>query len=299
MSGKSLRHRLEHGAVRLLGILAAGLPGPLAYGMGALLGSLVGSVLRIRREVVDRNLARAFPERARKWRNRVARGSYRHLGREAVAILRLARTEPEELVRRCPVPDLEELEAALEEGRGALILTGHVGNWEVAGATLAARGIPLYAVARRQGNPLFDRDLNRTRERMGVRVIEEGDAVRRVVDEVRAGHVVALVADQNVRKGGVFVEFFGVPASTARGPALFALRSGAPVFVGAALREGAPGRYRGVLERLEVERTGSTADDVEALARRYSRGLERIIRRAPEQYFWQHKRWKTRPPAEA
>lgn len=300
MRDARLGQRLEYGALRFLGFVVTWLPGPMAYALGAAIGWLAGSVLRIRRSVVRRNLARAFPERSVEWRRRVGRACYRHLGVEAVAILRMARTEPDELIRRTDIPELGVLERALERGRGALILTGHLGNWEMAGASLAARGMPVYAVARRQGNPLFDRYLNRTRSRMGLRVIEEGHAVKRVVDELRAGNVVALVADQNVRKGGAFVDFFGHPASTVRGPALFALRSGAPVLVGAMLRrEGRPGWYRGVVEALDVERTGSRDADVERLLGEFSRVLEKIVRGAPEQYFWQHKRWKTRPPGES
>src|SRR5690606_26046295 len=113
---------------------------------------------------------------------------------------------------------------------------GHFGNWEIAGGALALRGYPLDAVVQRIKNPLADRRIRRLREGFGVRVIYRKDAPREVLRSLRRGRVVALVADQSDRRKDLFVDFFGVPASTARGPALFALRSGAPVVVATSLR---------------------------------------------------------------
>lgn len=299
MTRVRLRHRLEYAGIRLLELLVRALPEGVADRMGAGLGWLVGPVLGVRRRVVRENLARAFPDRRESWRRKVARDSYRHLGREAVAMLRLAGTSREELARRGRFEGWEPLEGALSLGEGALLLTGHVGNWEVAGAIVAVQADGLTVVARKQANPLFDEHLNRTRSRLGMEVVEEGRAVRRVVEELRSGEAVALVADQNVRKGGVFVDFFGVPAATARGPALFALRSGAPVFLVVGLREpAARARYRVLVRPLPLERTGDREADVRRLMAAFSAGLEEIVREVPAQYFWQHKRWKTRPPEE-
>jgi KDO2-lipid IV(A) lauroyltransferase len=154
-------------------------------------------------------------------------------------------------------------------------------------------------VAQRQSNPLFDDDLNGTRNRLGMEIIERGDAPREVLRSLRAGKVVALVADQNMRTGGIFVDFFGVPAATAKGPALFALRTGAPVFLGVALRlPGGRQRYRVVMERIPVEDTGDLERDVERLTALHTARLQRFVEENPGQYFWQHRRWKTRPEVE-
>jgi KDO2-lipid IV(A) lauroyltransferase len=117
---------------------------------------------------------------------------------------------------------------------------------------------------------------------------------------VREGRVAALVADQNARRGGIFVDFFGVPAATFRGPALFAVRTGAPLFVAVALRTSRhPQRYRVVLQEVTATRSGDPERDVARLTAAHTADLERWVRSAPEQYFWQHKRWKTRPSADA
>lgn len=295
-SAPGLRHRLEYLFLRAVAGLVRVLPEPLALAIGSGLGWLAGSGLRIRRRVVDRNLERAFPDRPRAARRRIAAASYRHLGREGVAFLRMTALAPGEVRERTRVEGMEALRAALAEGRGVLLLTGHVGNWEVGGAALAARGVPLDVVARRQKNPLFERNLTSARERLGMRVVYRHEGARPILGALRGGRAVALVADQNVREGGVFVDFFGTPAATIRGPALMARRTGARVLLGMALREpGGRARYRVLLRPLDVPSTGDAQRDDHALLTAYVAGLEEAVRQVPEQYFWPHRRWKTRP----
>lgn len=275
----------------MLGVL----PEALALALGSALGRFGASVLRIRRRDVDRHLALAFPRRSPEWRREVARACYRHLGRESVAMLRMSGLDREELVARTRTVGLEAVERALEKGRGIIFVTGHLGNWELGGAATAARGIPLAAVALRQGNPLFDRDLVGTRERLGMRVIYKKDAPKEVLRALSAGDGVALVADQNPIRGGIPVEFFGREANTARGPAVLALRTGAPVFLAVALRvKGGDVDYSVEFREVPVERTGDTDADVHGLVQAYTRLLEDSIRSHPEQYFWHHRRWKER-----
>jgi KDO2-lipid IV(A) lauroyltransferase len=275
------------------------LPEPLALGFGELLGWIAGTVLRIRARTVRENLELAFPERDSGWRRRVARASYRHLGREGAATFRLGAATPERVRAATEVEGLERVRDAVAAGRGVVVVTGHLGNWEIGGAAVAVRGVPVDAVALVQANPLFDRELARTRARLGMRVIARGAAPREVLRSLRAGRLAALVADQNDRRGGLFVDFLGVAAATFRGPALFALRTGAPLFLGVALRRSRhPQRYRIVLEEVRVEPSGDLERDVERLTAAHADALARWVRAAPEQYFWQHRRWKTRPAQE-
>ena len=302
--GPTFRDRLEYAGFRAVTALVRLLPEAWAARLGSALGALAGRVLKIRRDVVDENLARAFPEMPERERNTLAVASYRHLGREAVATFRTARESPEEIRRRTEVRGLKELERAVAEGRGGIIVTGHIGNWEVGGSSVAVRGLPVDGVAFRQRNRLFDRELVRSRERLGMRIIRVGSATREVVRSVREERVPALVADQNMRRGGVFVDFFGVPAATARGPAVFSLRTGAPLFFGVALRvKGAGGRWTPArwevhIEEVDFEPTGELDEDVRRVTAAHTAALERWVRKAPEQYFWVHKRWKTRPEDE-
>jgi Kdo2-lipid IVA lauroyltransferase/acyltransferase len=272
------------------------LPEPVALGLGWTLGWFVGSVLRIRRRVVRQNLELAFPGRDAAWRRRVASRVFPHIGREAITLMRLDRWTPRELEARTSMEGFDELREAMDEGRGALVLTGHLGNWEIGGGAVAARGIPLDVVAQRQKNPRVNERLQRTRERLGMSVIYRKQAPRDVLRSLRAGRAVAMVADQNVRTGGLFVDFFGVPASTARGPGLFALRTGTPVFVASAIRlPGGRARYRVRFRRLDPGPADQGEAAIRSLTRRYLEALEAAVLEAPEQYFWPHRRWKTRP----
>jgi len=211
----------------------------------------------------------------------------------------MARLGTQEVIERTTMEGFQMFEEAVAEGRGCIVITGHLGNWEIGGAAASARGIPLDVVVQRQANPLFDNDLNRTRNRLGMEVIERGEAPRGVLRSLRGGRAVALLADQNMRAGGIFVDFFGVPAATAKGPALFALRTGAPVLLGVALRlPGGRQRYRVVFERIPVEVTGNLDGDVERLTALHTAMLQRYVEAYPGQYFWQHRRWKTRPQDE-
>jgi Kdo2-lipid IVA lauroyltransferase/acyltransferase len=290
-------HRLQALVLDGVSWFLRALPEPAALLLGAGIGWVAGSVLRIRRGTVDENLRRAFPERSPRWRRRVAARVFPHIGREAATLMRLAGLSTGELRARIETEGREVLTAALAEGKGVVVVTGHLGNWEIGGGSVALEGIPLDVVVQTQTNPLVDGRLRRSREALGMRVVYRHDAPREVLRSLRAGRVVALVADQNVRSGGLFVDFFGVPASTARGPALFALRTGAPFVLGTAHR--LPGwrraRYRVRFRRLEPERSGDMERDVATWTRAYVGALEEAVREAPEQYFWPHKRWKTRP----
>ena len=289
-------HRLEFLAFRLLQGIVSLVPERVAIGVAVVLGWLAGSVLRVRRRDVDRHLALAFPEMEPRARKRTARASYVHLAREAVVLFRLGGWSRERVLERTSVAGLEALVRGLEASGGALLLTGHLGNWEVGGAAFAARGIPMDVVAKGMANPRFEDALFQSREDLGMHVVEISDAPRRVLRSLRSGRLVAIVGDQNAHRNGVFVPFFGEQAATARGPATFALRTGMPAFVAFAIRRPGWGQsYEIRVERLPAERTGDHEEDVRTFTAAYMRAVEAAVRQNPEQYFWQHKRWKTRP----
>jgi KDO2-lipid IV(A) lauroyltransferase len=275
--------------MRRLGLARAG-------AVGARVATLGYRPLGIRRAVVERQLGIAFPELDPPSIERLARAAYAHLGRVAV--------EAALLPYHGRVLDLfddaenwDAVDRARAGGSGILFVTGHLGNWELAGAYVAARGIPVDAVARHQANPLFDRYLTRTRERIGMRVVPDERAVAQVPRAIRAGRAVAMLTDQEtVGLASTWVPFFGRPAKTPRGPAVFALRLNAPLIFGCALRQPS-GRYRMSFEEVPVERTGDVDADVDRIVAAYTATLERWVRRAPEQYFWHHRHWKYPPPA--
>ncbi len=290
-------HRAQYVALRgLIGGLSA-LPITAASAIGARLARLGRWPLGIRRRVVERQLAAAFPHMSASQIRDLSRRSYEHLGRltvETALLPSLGQNGVLDLFEG--VDGWELVEQAVGASRGLLFMTGHIGNWELAGAYVAARGVPLDVVARRMGNPLFDGYLTRTRERVGMSVVYDSDAVRRLTRTIRDGGAAALLADQGVKNlSSTFVPFFGRPARTPRGPALFAIRWDVPLLFAAALRQRS-GRYRFCVEPLMVSRTGDRELDVDTTVANYTAVLEQWVRRYPDQYFWQHRRWKRQPP---
>jgi KDO2-lipid IV(A) lauroyltransferase len=292
----TLAHRAEFYAMRGTIEALRALGWDRAVAIGEKLGELGYWPLGIRKRVVEKQLAAAFPELSRKEVGDLARESYRHLGRSSIetALLgSIGRDKFETLVETVEGWDL--LESGLARGKGLILVTGHMGNWELGGAYIATRGIPLDAIGRGMANPLFDEWINRAREEMGIKVVHDQEAVRRTPRSLRAGRAVGFVADQGVLGlASTFVPFFGRPAKTPRGAAVFALRFEVPVLFVVAVRK-PNGRYRLVFEPVEIVETGDKDRDVDAIVARYTQILEKWVRVAPAQYFWHHRRWKRQP----
>lgn len=290
-----LKHRLEYGAFRTaLGALNA-LPPAVARSVGAGVASLGRRPFRIRADQVRQNLARAFPEQTEAWRREIAAQSYAHLGRETIAMMQLSRMSPDELIARTEVVDYERISRMVRASEGGTVVVGgHFGNWEIGTATMAARGYPVNLVAQRQTNPLFDEYLVDARRRLGIRVIERRQAPRLGLRALRRGEILVFGADQNAGRNGIFVPFFGHPASTHRGPALLALRARALFFLAVPLRV-EDGRWRLELEQIEYDPGGDVEDVVYRITAEFTARLEAAVRRTPGQYLWHHRRWKTRP----
>lgn len=293
----TLAHRAEFYAMRGTIEALRRVSWERAVAFGAKLGELGYRPLGIRKRVVERQIAAAFPELSSKQVTELSRASYRHLGRTSIETALLGSIGRKGLIQLVEtIEGWEMLEAALARGKGVVLVTGHMGNWELGGAYIAARGVPLDAIGRGMANPLFDAYLNRSREDMGLTIVHDSEAVRRTPRSLRAGRAVGFVADQGVLGlASTFVPFFGRPAKTPRGAAVFALRFGVPVLFVVAIRK-PNGRYRLVFERVEIKGTGDRDRDVDAIVARYTEQLEEWVRREPAQYFWQHRRWKRQPP---
>lgn len=282
--------RAAVGALRRLSFRHAG-------HVGEWLGRLGYRPFGIRRAVVERQLRAAFPGLAEAEVLRIARESYANLGRTSIEAAVAAGCSKQELLDLFErVDGWDVVERAHEKDGKVLIVSGHVGNWEIGGAYMGARGLVMEAVARGMENPLFDRYLTETRRQMWVNVVHDSSAVRRVPRAVREGHVVGFLFDQGaVGLASTWVPFFGRYAKTPRGPAVFALRLDAPVIFAAAVRLPS-GRFHLTFEEIVTDRTGDRDAAIDRIVKGYTDALERIVRRYPEQYFWQHRRWKHQRP---
>lgn len=292
----TVAHYLQYYALRAAVGLLRTMSFKQAGDVGEWLALLAYRPLGIRREVVERQLRAVFPGLAAADVQRIARESYANLGRTSIEAAVAAGRTPQDLLDLFErVEGWDVVERAMEGGK-LLIVSGHIGNWEIGGAYFAARGYVMEAVARGMENPLFDRYLTATRLAMGIHVVHDSNAVRRVPRAVREGHIAGFLFDQGaVGLASTWVPFFGRYAKTPRGPAVFALRLDAAVVFAAAVRQ-PNGRYHLLCEEVVTDRSGEREAAVDRLVRGYSDALERVVRRYPEQYFWQHRRWKHQRP---
>jgi KDO2-lipid IV(A) lauroyltransferase len=252
------------------------------------------------RRVGDQNLRLAFPDKTVAEREQILRKLYRNLGWLLAEFCQMPRYTPESTRSFIRYDGLEHYLAAREEGNGVLILTGHLGAWELSSFYHSLMGMPMGMVIRRLDNPLVDEFVNRIRCLHGNRVIHKDDFARGLIASMRAGETVGILMDTNMTPPqGVFVPFFGVPACTASGMARIAEKTGAAVLPGFLLWEQREQKY--VLrfgEELEIVHTEDAEQDVLTNTATFTAAIERYIRQYPDQWLWMHRRWKTRPAGE-
>jgi KDO2-lipid IV(A) lauroyltransferase len=297
MSGlKNLRYQLELAGVKLVRGLATLLPRRLASAFGALLGWKAYRVFRFRRRVSLDNIERARPfvsdsESA----DRIACASYVNLGRSVMEFAAVARLDAAAIRDVVDIEGRESFDQALEAGRGAVVFTGHFGNWELGAAAAGAYGYPVHVLAASQANPLVDREINRLRGKHALGVIHRESELRKVFRALERNEFVAFAADQDARRHGTFVDFLGRPASSHKGPALFAVRRNAPVVAGFIHRVGG-GRHTIQLHPPMWPDPSLAEDDaVGDLMQRYTDALADAVRKHPTEYLWAHRRWKSKP----
>jgi len=263
---------------------------------------LLYQVDRRHRGVAADNLRHAFADLDEAAVDRLVRASYLHLTTMLVEMIRLPRLlHPGNVydhVQHADPGDLDLVRAWVATGRPRLVLTGHFGNWEILAYVTGLVGFRGGIIARRLDNPYLHDFLARFRRKTGLVLLDKNADYGRILQILEQGDGVGMVGDQDAGPRGLFVEFFGRPASTFKSIALLSLQYQAPIFVFGAARVGEPMRYRVYLEDVILpEDYASHPDSPRAITERYTRALERLVRRHPEQYFWLHRRWKHQPKA--
>jgi Kdo2-lipid IVA lauroyltransferase/acyltransferase len=289
--------RTTAGLAGVMGRAAGRLPPGVARRLGRGLGELAYWSLPGRRRVALDNLGRAFgPRLGGEERRALARANFRHLGETTLECCRLFFGPAGVMQDRVRLEGVENVKAALAEGHGTLYLTAHFGNWELLAACHARAGLPpLNVVIRPLDNPFLDALVSQGRQRGELSLITKRDAVKGVRAALGRGECVGILLDQNAGRQGVFVPFFGEVASTSRSLAVLALKTGAPV-VPAFIHRLPDGDHVITLEPpLALARTGQRDEDVVLNTARFTEVIEQRIRTHPEQWFWVHRRWKTRP----
>ena len=274
------------------------LPPTVGDGVGAALGTAAYLVDVTHRRRAVENLLWAGMAEGRMAARRIARCVFQNLGRNFADLCRLPRLTDAELAQCIRIEGYEYLREARARGRGVIVVTAHLGAWELLLMVAVIRGDPIHVVVRPMDNLTIDRALTTIRTRGGSGIIRKQDLLRRGLGlkVLKAGGTLGILVDQNITwREGVFVEFFGRTANTAFAPALLALRSGAAVIPAAIFREG-PGRHRVVIEKpIDLTRSGDLRHDLRENTARFTRAIEAFVRRSPAEWLWVHRRWKTQP----
>jgi len=298
----ALVERLELFVFRTAFAAFGWLPRRVALRVGAWLGDLFTLFDRRHRRIALHNLAIAFPTRSPAEHRAILRESVRNLGRTAAEVAHLPQLTAATVGRYVTVDDQVAWEAIFTtaDAHGAVILTGHFGNFELLAYAHGLLGHPITLVHRPMNNALVDRAITDLRGRAGTVSLPKKSAAKAALRALHRHQLVAIPADQNqTRRYGVFVDFFGLPACTTPGPARLAMLSGAKVLPVFLVREGGGERHRIIaLPEVELVRTGNREADVIANTQRCTAVIEAMLRRYPEQWIWFHKRWNTRPKGE-
>jgi KDO2-lipid IV(A) lauroyltransferase len=288
-----ISHTLEYFAA-LTGIkIAQALSARWADRFGAWLGGASGVILTSRKQIALTNLKRAMgSELTDEQMQRIVNEVFRNIGRTLIEFARFGKTRLDGIRAVVVGPDFPELQEAMSRGNGAIIVTAHFGSWEMLGAWVATHGYPMDFLIGTQHNAKVDDLLVGFRRAMGVGVIRLSTSARSVFKALKQNRVTGLVADQHASSGGVVTTFFGRPAATPRGPAIFAIRANCPLLPMLIRRE----RYdRHVVIKgrpIYPPHSGNEEDDIRVMTAEYTRFFEEKIRQYPDQWLWTHRRWK-------
>ena len=296
----AMRESLEYAAawigIKFLGLL----PRSAARFVGATFAAAAYAVrLRLRRAAMF-NLRLAFPDWTDAQRERAIRGMIRQIGWMAGEFSQFPKYTPERIKDIVVVDGFDNFDAARRRGKGVLFLTGHMSAWELAPFAQALYGYPLHFLVRPIANRRVDALINSYRCRSGNQPIEKNRSARAILKILADGGTIGVLADHNTDiEESVFVDFFGVSASTTSGLARIALRTDAAVVPGFLFWDEARKKYRLQFQpAVELARTGNEEADVIEDTARFTRVIEDFVRTHPDQWLWVHRRWKTRPPGE-
>jgi KDO2-lipid IV(A) lauroyltransferase len=295
-----MRENFEYWLVLAVARPLGWMPRGLARLLAGILALLVYCSLGRLRRVGERNLALALPQFSSGERTHILRGVYRHLGWQLVEFCRMSAYTAANTRDWIRTEGLEHYLAAQARGNGVLVVTGHLGAWELSSFYHSLMGQPMGMVIRRLDNRRLDDFVNNIRCLHGNRVLHKDDFARGLLTAMRAGETVGILMDTNMTPPqGVFVGFFGRQACTASGLARVALKTGAAVLPGFMLWEPGEGKY--VLHfgpELEFTQSGDAEADILAATQQCATATEAWIKRYPDQWLWIHRRWKTRPAGE-
>ncbi|MDZ7399213.1 MAG: lysophospholipid acyltransferase family protein [candidate division KSB1 bacterium] len=291
-----IQYKMEYLLSRMVGLFARHTSLQFAHRIGDLIGDLFFYVIRIRRDVAYQNLSDCFgTDKSPRALQLILRKNYRHFGRVLMEFARLPILKRADIVDQIPVRNIEHFEAARRKQRGLFVMSGHFGNWEYMAAAVANLGMPAFCVFKEQKNLAIDGMIKEVRMGLGLQPFKvKGGAARGILSALKQKGLVIILIDQDAGRKGMMIDFLGKPASTNPGPAIIAIKHRVPVVMAFGVRE-ADGKIRVHFEPFPDSAQFADNDDgVKQFIIEYNKILERYIRQYPEQWFWMHRRWKTK-----
>ncbi|MDI6781819.1 MAG: lysophospholipid acyltransferase family protein [bacterium] len=260
--------------------------------IGMCIGGIVFLVDQQHRLIARKNLCAVFRDKNLQEIDRIIKKVYFNLGQSLAEFFYIPWVDREFVNRFVEIKGKEYMDRALAQGKGVINVVGHFGNWELINPIYRVFNYPLTAVAYPQNNKLTNEVINQYRTSSGAVIVSNEEPYKNLVEILRQGGLLSLVADQDAGDHGIFVDFLGKQASTVKGPAILALRTSAPIIVTCLIRNGAG--YQMIMSKpLEIVRTGNWKEDVLMNTRLWCKVLEDYIYQYPDQWFWLHRRWKT------
>ena len=282
-------------AAKSIGFCVSRLPRSVTLAIGAWLGGLVFYLAPQQRKLACEHLrcCLTFPDERRV--KAVAKRCFENLGKTVVEFMQFPRLDREQMRRYVTFEGIEHVQQALARGRGAIILTGHFGNWELLAASISATIAPLTPIVRELRSPRLNTLVAGYREKAGYRTIDRDTGVRHALRCLKRNELLGIVADVDTAVSGVFVDFFGRHAYTPYSPVAIALKTGAAILPTFIVRQ-PDGSHHAIIEpSLALKRTHTKEKDLVVNTQKFTKIIESYIRQYPAQWIWMHRRWKTQP----
>ena len=296
---KKFFKQAKHFFYYILAVIISGLflyiPRKIALGFGVFIGDLIFYLSRKERAKAVKNLSIAFgSEKSTKEILNICRNCFRNLGKGLIEFLQLPRLNSYNLSKLVTFEGRENMDNTLKKGKGGIILTAHIGNWELVGASGPLCGYKSNTIVRPTKLQLIDDWVNKRREKTGLKCIGRGASIKSALQCIKRNELLGILADVDTKVDGVFVDFFGKPAYTPRGPVSIALKTGCALLPTFIIRQ-KDNTHRLIIEKpIELKITGDTEEDIRYNTEVYTKIIESYIRKYPEQWIWLHDRWKTK-----
>ena len=282
-------------AVKLMGACVSRLPNSLALVVGAGFGRLAFWFAATERCRACEQLRRSLNISDNRRATVIAKRCFENLGKNVVEFLRFPFMDAAQLQRIVILEGASHIEAALARGKGAIILTGHFGNWELLAASISAQVAPLTPIVRELRSARLNTLVSSYRAQAGYATIDRDTGLRSALRCLKRNQLLGIVADVDTKVNGVFVDFFGKPAYTPYSPVAIALKTGAAILPSFIIRQ-PDGTHRAIIEPpLALERAAVNEEELVVNTQKFTKIIEGYIRRYPEQWVWMHERWKTCP----